>query len=254
MATKNTIKQLRSLHQKKFRMLNKSFIAEGEKIVGEILQSKRVKKIEIFALQQWIDENKEALPLNTSVEAISNVELHSISMLQSPNKVLAVLSTDEFDAQVQCETKGIHLVLDGIKDPGNLGTIIRLADWYGFENLVCSENTVELFNPKTIQATMGSFLRVNVSYTNLYHYLSDARNTKTVYGTFLDGNSIYSSQWDKDAVVVIGSESHGISKEIESLIQNKIHIPSFAHHRNIDSLNASIATAIICSEIRRSNG
>jgi TrmH family RNA methyltransferase len=202
-------------------------------------------------LKSWIDENWKRFAKYT-LEEVSPKELERISGLQTPNQVLAVVKKREVPLDLETIFSDTSLILDDIRDPGNLGTILRIADWFGIKNVICSNESVEYTNPKCIQASMGSFLRVAVHYGNLSEILSQKPENTPIYGAFMDGETIYQTDLEQKSCVVIGNEAHGISKSIESFITKKIHIPSFSTEKNhAESLNASIATAIFCSEIRR---
>ncbi|MEZ4853602.1 TrmH family RNA methyltransferase [Flavobacterium sp.] len=239
MVSKSQIKLINSLHQKKYRKQHQMFVAEGKKVIAELLQT----NVELVALFSTSPQN-----FATSVTAtiISEIELKKITALATPNNCLAVFKIPNATLPLQ---NGLILALDNVRDPGNLGTIIRLCDWFGIETLVCSEETVDVYNPKVIQATMGSISRVNVCYTNLEDYL---KNTKLpVFGTFMEGKNIYQEKLPKKGIIVMGNEANGISKEIEALITTKIAIPRFGKLQQTESLNVATATAIILSEFKR---
>ncbi|MBL7883761.1 MAG: RNA methyltransferase [Bacteroidia bacterium] len=255
MLSKNQIKYLNSLKQKKVRDELNLFIAEGAKIVPEIIGSSIVMK-ELYATPSFLAKQIK-LPLNCSVTEISNSDLERISSLTTPNEVLAVCEQREHNLNSLTFKGKLTLLLDDIKDPGNLGTIVRIADWFGIETILCSSETVEVYNSKVIQATMGSIARVNVHYTNLLDLMQkNSTSTKlNVYGALLEGDSIYQQKLTSEGFIIIGNESHGISKELQSFVSTRITIPSFSHllptNEGAESLNAAIATAIICSEFRR---
>ncbi len=250
MLSKNNIKFLTSLHVKKYREENAQFIAEGVKLVGELLNS-NFNIIEIFALKEWIVKNPSINKVQ--VTEIDSKELERISGLSTPNQVVALVEIPKSEISFKEIYTDLVLALDDIKDPGNLGTIIRIADWFGIKNIVCSQNSVDVYNPKVVQATMGSIARVNVFYTNLYDLISSAPKDINIYGSLLEGENIYTKEISSEGIIVIGNEAKGISADILPLITEKIHIPSFAVNKNnkAESLNASIATAIICSEFKR---
>ena len=177
---------------------------------------------------------------------ISESELKKISALTTPNNCLAVF---KIPASMPIEEKGLILALDDIRDPGNLGTILRLCDWFGIFQVICSEQTVDLFNPKVVQATMGSISRVNVSYVNLKSFIQNS--SLPIFGTFMDGSNVYKENLPKEAIVIMGNEANGISQEIENSIKNRIAIPRFGNLKLTESLNVAAATAIILSEFRR---
>lgn len=236
MVSKNQIKRIISLQQKKYRKESGLFFVEGKKVIQELLDSKFVLE-ELFVTESLF----EHIPQQT---LISESDLKKISALTNPNNCLAVFRMPE---PKKINEKGIILALDKIRDPGNLGTIIRLCDWFGITDLVCSEDTVDLYNPKVLQATMGSITRVNVSYVNLNTFLAETK--LPVFGTFMEGENLYKSQLPQKGIIVLGNEANGISAEIEELITDKITIPRFGNPT--ESLNVATATAIILSEFRR---
>ena len=245
-----TIKRVKSLQQKKFREEEHCFVAETPKIVEEILNSAWPVEA-VYGLKSWIDANWKRFARHT-LEEVSPKELERISGLQTPNQVLAVVKKPNISLDLETVFSDTCLMLDDIRDPGNLGTILRIADWFGIKNVVCSDESVEYTNPKCIQASMGSFLRVSVHYGGLAQFLSDKNVDVPIYGSFMEGENIYQTELSSKACMVIGNEAHGISKSLEPLITKKIHIPSFSNEPNhAESLNASIATAIFCSELKR---
>jgi len=248
----NQIKHINSLKQNKFRKIHKEFIAEGEKTVADILSS-NFEISSIFALEEWLEKNQDNCK-EIEVEQISEKELNRISSQKTPNKVLAVVKIPENKIDFQTIFSDLILMLDNINDPGNLGTIIRIADWFGIKNIICSENTVDLYNPKVVQATTGSIARVKVCYTELKEFIQKTPENITVYATLLEGENISKSKLKKTGIIIIGSESHGISKELFPFIKKKIKIPEYltkTDTQKAESLNASIATAIVCYEFRR---
>lgn len=236
MVSKNQIKRIISLQQKKYRKESGLFFVEGKKVIQELLDSKFVLE-ELFVTEPLF----EHIPQQT---LISESDLKKISALTNPNNSLAVFRMPE---PKKINEEGIILALDKIRDPGNLGTIIRLCDWFGITDLVCSEDTVDLYNPKVLQATMGSITRVNVSYVNLSAFLTETK--LPIFGTFMEGENLYKSQLPQKGIIVMGNEANGISPEIEQLITDKITIPRFGNPT--ESLNVATATAIILSEFRR---
>lgn len=250
MLSKALIKRISSYKESKYRNQDKVFVVEGVKVVNELLNS--CFEIEtICALRQWLDDNSKSIINKTNnIIEVSGDELKKISSFSTPNQVLAVVKTPS-PKEVVFKDK-LVIALDQINDPGNLGTIIRIAHWFGIEDIICSENTVDQYNPKTIQSTMGSLFRVNVSYHNLKSYLQNLPEDYPIYGTIVEnGENIYEKQVQKQGIIIIGSESHGISDEILPLINNPITIPNFSINQRAESLNASIATGIIVSEFRR---
>lgn len=236
MISKNQIKFVRQLEQKKYRKKEGLFVAEGPKVVGDLLRA-GFKAHTIFATSEW---NSQGL----SFQEVSEEELRRVSFLQHPQRVLALFfMPSKSIPALSC----LSLALDDVQDPGNLGTIIRIADWFGIDTIYCSENTVDAWSPKVVQATMGSIARVNIVYTDLQELISKAH--VPVYGTLLDGQDIYSQELSKEGIIVMGNEGNGISPEIRQLINRRLLIPQF--HEGPESLNVAIATAITCSEFRR---
>ncbi|MDD5571013.1 MAG: RNA methyltransferase [Bacteroidales bacterium] len=253
--SQNKIKFINSLKQKKFRNEIGLFVAEGEKIVGELIES-NAKINSLYAVGEWLKANsKKTANCKAEINEISENELAKISSLTSPNKILAVIEKFNYTFNKKEIISELSLALEEIKDPGNLGTIIRVADWFGIDNIFCSENTVELYNPKVIQATMGSFLRVKVHYVDLKKAITDFKNELPVYAATTEEENIYKTGLTKNGLIIIGNESNGISKDLLNIATKKISIPNYNHknnsNKNAESLNASIAAAIICSEFRR---
>jgi TrmH family RNA methyltransferase len=238
--SKNKIKWIRTLHQKKFRDLENCFIIEGKKSVLEALE-KMPKMIKTIILET--NESIADIPEHIEVQTASRLDFEKISTLKTPQPCLAVI---EKLPPSMSGKNGLILVLDNIQDPGNFGTIIRLADWFGVEHIICSENTVDVYNPKVIQATMGSIFRVKVHYKNLPKYLNTVK--LPIYGALLEGENIYKETLPTDALLVLGNEGNGISEEIKTFIQHPITIPRFGA---AESLNVSMASAILLSEFKR---
>ena len=246
MITKNQIKFVRSLHLKKNRDVHNCFVVEGEKIVNEILESNYNIKI-CFATRDW----KNSLIDAKEVQLVSEKELERISSLKSPNKVIAIVEKPNRNLEKLSVDRGFTLLLDDIKNPGNLGTIIRICDWFGVKNIICSDLSVDLFNPKVIQATMGSLLRVDVYYSDIEEVIKNLPQDFPVYGSFVDGESenIVDLELEDDAVLVMGNESFGISNNLINLINKKVTIKS--ENSKSESLNVAIATAILLYEFKR---
>lgn len=241
MVSKNQIKLITSLQQKKYRKQEQLFFAEGVKVVQELLHS-NFELLDLFTTKQdflTVPKNK--------VHAITEAELKKISALTTPNTCLAVFKIPKAKEMVE---KGLIVALDDVRDPGNLGTIIRLCDWFGIETLFCSEESVDIYNPKVVQATMGSISRVNVVYGNLETFLSQTK--LPVFGTFMDGKNIYQEKLPKEGIIVMGNEANGISSSVEKLVSERIAIPRFGNLQVTESLNVATATAIILSEFKRS--
>jgi len=247
--SKNKIKYIQSLKEKKYRDEYGVFVAEGDKMVFDLLP---VMQCELLAgTSGFIDSiSLEGYRIKEIVEA-SKEELKKASFLKTPQQALAIFHKPERILDVLKLPEKLTLMLDGIQDPGNLGTIIRLADWYGIENIICSEDTVDVYNPKVVQATMGALARVNVFYENIFKSLKKLSHIP-IYGTFLNGKDMYETELSRNGIIVMGNEGNGIRKDIEQLVSNKIFIPNYPKGRNTsESLNVAVATAIICSEFRR---
>ena len=238
MLTKNQIKLIHSLKQKKTRILHQMFVVEGVKVVQEFLNS-NYELVEVFSTDTSYSK------FTTSFTEVSSKELSKISSFSSPNKVIAIF---KMLAPSLVNWSGLVLALDAINDPGNLGTIIRLCDWFGINDLVCSEDTVDCYNSKVVQSSMGSHTRVNITYLKLEAVLIDSQSC---YGTFMDGVSIYDQKLPEIGVIVLGSEANGISKEIEDLMDTRLSIPRFGSLKQTESLNVANAAAIILSEFKR---
>jgi RNA methyltransferase, TrmH family len=240
MVSKNQIKLISSLQQKKYRVANQLFFAEGVKVIQELLQS-NFELVHLYTTQNDFEDvsvSKRTL--------IHETDLKKITALATANSCLAVF---KIPAEKNIIETGLILALDSIRDPGNLGTILRLCDWFGIKQLLCSKETVDIYNPKVVQATMGSIARVNVSYIDLNAFISQTE--LTVFGTFMDGDNIYKTSLPQEGIIVMGNEANGISKEIENLIQKRISIPRFGDVQKTESLNVATATAIVLSEFKR---
>ncbi|MGN7204780.1 TrmH family RNA methyltransferase [Pedobacter sp. SAFR-022] len=245
MLSKSQIGFIKSLHQKKYRKAHGLFIVEGLKTLMEFFSSKYQIQ-SIYYLPQY-QSLLPKLASNIKLFEVNNAELEKISTLQAPQGILALIAIPENHVIApEALSAGFSLVLDGIQDPGNMGTIIRTADWFGFKHIICSTNTVEVFNPKTVQATMGSLARVDICYTSLPTYLQHLKIP--VYAAMLDGENLYQVEWQQEGLVVLGNEGQGISDEVANLISSKITIPRIGA---AESLNVSISAAIICAEISR---
>ena len=253
MISKSQIKLVRQLDQKKFRRIERLFVAEGPKVVGELL--KRWQPVSVFATEAYTP------PHPVEVQRITDDELRRLSFLQHPQQVVALfplptpspvtfLSEQNEQSQARPSSDTLVLALDGIQDPGNLGTIIRLADWFGIDNIICSEDTADAWNPKVVQATMGSIARVNIVYTNLSEVFDHLPADVAVYGTLLDGDNIYEQELTEGGIIVMGNEGNGLSPEVRRRVNRRLFIPSYRDD-TAESLNVAIATAIVCSEFRR---
>ncbi len=245
MISKTYTKYIQSLHQKKFRDVENAFIAEGSKVVMDLLTSSKIVCERLLATQEWITENEQQIRKYSPapMEAIEGFELEKISALSSSNQVLGVFKKIKAGS---IDPRGkITLVLDTIQDPGNLGTIIRIADWFGVPAIICSEDCADWYNPKVVQSTMGSLGRVELIYTNLADWLKK-NSSVNVYAAALNGSGIDSIKGINEGIILIGNESKGISEEILQLANEKITIPKIG---GAESLNAAVATGIILSHI-----
>lgn len=238
MVTKNQIKRILHLQQKKYRKQYGQFFVEGQKVIRELLDSDFILE-ELYVTEDIFKDIKSRV-------LISEADLKKMSALTNPNNSLAVF---RFAEAQEIDHQNLIVALDKIRDPGNLGTIIRLCDWFGISELVCSEDCVDAYNPKVLQATMGSITRVNITYLNLEDFISTAK--VPVFGTFMEGSSIYKTNLPQRGIIVMGNEANGISTEIEKLITDKITIPRFGN--DTESLNVATATAIVMSEFRRNS-
>jgi len=240
MLSKNEIKLITSLKQKKYRQQHQLFVVEGKKTICELLQSN-------LQLQQLYTTMLEFDVSDGLVAQISNNELKKISFLKTPNIALAIFKIPK---GLPIDFSNLIVALDDVRDPGNLGTIIRLCDWFGVKDLLCSLETVDCYNPKVVQATMGSITRVNISYINLEDVLSEHKSNN-VFGAFMDGLNIYNTSLPNSGIIVLGNEANGISKPIEKLVSQRIAIPRFGELQVTESLNVANATGILLSEFKR---
>ncbi|MGX1928992.1 TrmH family RNA methyltransferase [Flagellimonas sp. 2504JD4-2] len=238
MVTKNQIKLVKSLQQKKYRSQHKLFVVEGKKAVFELLDA-GLESFQLFVEAKIEDGDF------VGFDTISSAELKQMSSLSTPNGVLGVF---HMPVDQPIEDFDWVVALDNVRDPGNLGTIIRLCDWFGIKHLVCALGTVDCYNPKVLQATMGSIARVNIVYTDLIAYLKETE--LPIYGAFMDGDTVHSAKLPKNGVLVMGNEANGISTAVESVISKRVAIPQFGK-KTAESLNVATATAILLNEIRR---
>ena len=249
MISKNQVKYIRQLELKKYRKREGLFVAEGPKVVGDLLRRYTPKAV--FATKAWTSSTDVALSCLTLV---TEEELQRISFLQHPQQVLALFPIPTFHlppSTFHLPPSTLSLALDGVQDPGNLGTIIRIADWFGIDTIFCSEGTVDTWNPKVVQATMGSIARVHLIYIDTMQLLDSLPKDFPVYGTFLDGENIYTQELSQQGLIVMGNEGNGISDAVRARVTHKLLIPDFHKGPTADSLNVAIATAITCSEFRR---
>ncbi len=245
MLSKSQLSFVKSLHQKKFRKEHALFIAEGYKLVSKFILS----GYQVHTVYSTADNMPKMAKLSQNINLIetSPAELNKISTLQNPQGVLAIIKTREQPVYKPQNFKDCFtLVLDGVQDPGNMGTIIRTADWFGIKQILCSEDTVEVYNPKVVQATMGSLARVNVTYASLPGILKEAG--VPVYGALLSGTSVYEEQFGTEGIIVLGNEGNGISQEVQERVTKALTIPGFG---GAESLNVAISAALFCYEIKR---
>ncbi len=238
LVSKSQIKLITSLQQKKYRNKLELFVAEGPKVINELLTA----NFDLEALYT----TEEHLFQETNITLVSSHELKKISFLKNANNSVALFKIPKIKPLIN---NTLSVALDAVRDPGNLGTIIRLCDWFGIQQIICSEDTVDCYNPKVIQATMGSISRVAIQYTHLPSFLK--QTNLPVYGGSMEGDSIYKSSLPKEAIIVLGNEANGISNEVLETLQHKISIPRFGNLQETESLNVATATAILLSEFKR---
>jgi RNA methyltransferase, TrmH family len=266
MLSNSQVKHINALKIKKYRDEYKEFIAEGNTLVTDLIKSS-YEIAGVYALSEWITGNLDVVRhKNIPVYEADPADMERITSLSSPSPVLAIVKIPPgMVAGLDSAAYGspeqnipglfeeLSVMLEGISDPGNMGTLLRIADWFGIRNVICSENCVELYNPKVVQASMGSVARVSVFYTDLSRFLENIKGRLPVYGTFLQGDSIYSIQLENKGIILIGSEAHGISDPLSCFVTGRLYIPSFGSTDNgkAESLNAAVATAVVISEFRR---
>lgn len=259
MISKAKIKYIHSLEQKKNRKAEGMFVAEGHKVVGDLMAV--MSPTLIVATDEWLKQNSSHPSLaKTEIIDVTPDELRKVSFLQHPQQVLALFKTPtpithhtSLDSSPSGRSGGaLTLALDGVQDPGNLGTIIRIADWFGIEDIICSTDTADVWNPKVVQATMGSIARVNVTYCDLAEWIDTLPSDTPIYGTLLDGDDINTANIENRGVIIMGNEGNGISDKIKQRVTHRLLIPNYpAGRATADSLNVAIATAITCFEIRK---
>jgi TrmH family RNA methyltransferase len=251
MLGKNRLRELQLLHQKKHREEQDLFLAEGAKIVPELLQSDFPVK-EVFALDSWIDKNRALLHHSGCVfTSITQQDLERLSQLQTPQEVIALCGKPHENAP-EMESGKLYLLMDSIRDPGNMGTLLRLADWFGIETVYATNDSVEWTNPKVIQATMGSFIRIRPVYVDAAKMLQETKNAIPIYAADLEGENLYSGDFPAEGILIISNEAHGLSPELENLLTRKLHIPAFPRNgKQPESLNAAMAGAIVLGEFSR---
>lgn len=253
MLTKQTIKLVRSLDQKKYRIQNKLFVVEGNKIIDEIIKIKYPVKF-IIATSDWISAHNNLK--NIEIIQVGENGIQKISFQKTPQSAIAVCNITENKLDISEIEQNLTLALDDVQDPGNVGTIIRIADWFGIKNILAGFSTADVYNPKVIQASMGAFARVKVHYVLLPEVLQKFKNENnlTIYGTTLKGENVYTKELKNKGIIVMGNEGSGISAEVSKTLSQELLIPDFSDEiQKTESLNVATATAIICSEFRRRN-
>lgn len=248
MLSKNKVKWVHSLELKKKRREEGAFVAEGRKLVGDLWGHFDCKLL--IATDDWLDGHRASEA--EEIVRVTQEELSRVSLQKAPQEVLAVFALPQWEAKAEVAQRSLCLALDEVQDPGNLGTIVRLADWFGIEHIFCSPGTVDVFSPKAVQATMGALARVKVHYVSLTQLIAQLGEETPVYGTFLDGEVIYQEPLSAVGLIVMGNEGKGISPEVERLITRRLFIPPFPQGRETsESLNVAMATAVVCAEFRR---
>jgi TrmH family RNA methyltransferase len=255
MISKNRLKYVRSLEMKKYRKAEGVFVAEGHKLVGDLLDVFECKYLAatsewLSANAAWVDRQRRS---GVEVDEVTDEELKRASFQETPQQVLAVFKQLTYEVDVnEVARRQLCLVLDDVQNPGNLGTIVRLADWFGIEHIFCSKGCADIYNPKTVQATMGGIARVQVHEADLPELLSRLDKDIPVYGTFLDGENMYGKELENRGLIVMGNEGKGVSKEVAAFVTERLYIPNYPEGRETsESLNVAIATAIVCAEFRR---
>ena len=246
MIGKNTIKWVHSLEMKKNRKREGLFVAEGPKVVGDLLSRFRLHSV--FATDEWTGSDR--IGADVRLERVDDDTLRRLSFLQHPQQVVAVMEMNK-EEKVEVDADRLTIMLDGVQDPGNLGTIIRIADWFGIDSIICSPDTADAYNPKVVQATMGSLGRVSVTYSPLVPLLSSLPAEMPIYGTLLDGKDIYQKELTRHGVIIMGNEGNGIRDEVRAMVTHPLLIPRFRQGESAESLNVAVATAITCSEFCR---
>jgi TrmH family RNA methyltransferase len=245
--SKSKIKLIRSLEQKKHRKEEGIFLAEGPKLIADLSGVFRCRFL--VATAEWLEQNPHIRADEMIV--VSAKELSQCSLLQTPQDVLAVFRQPQYPMNRDLVRESLSLALDDVQDPGNLGTMIRVADWFGIEHIFCSSGTVDVYNPKAVQASMGAIARVKVHYTSLRELIGSLKDIP-VYGTFINGENIYKQSLSPNGIIIMGNEGNGIGRETEELIGHRLFIPNYPPERETsESLNVAVATAIICAEFRR---
>ncbi len=249
MISKGLLRTVKSLDKRKYRILKRMFVAEGTKVVDELLGAFQPRLL--IATKEWYAERQGVVASGVECETVTQEELQRISLQQHPQEVIALFELPYYDAHIaDVAQRELVIALDNVQDPGNMGTIVRLADWFGIGHVFCSAGSADVFNPKAVQATMGALARVQVHYTDLVAALSEFSGN--VYGTMLDGVNIYDEPLTKEGVIVMGNEGNGISTELAKLVTTPLFIPPYPKGSDtVESLNVAMATAIVCAEFRR---
>lgn len=248
MISRTRIKWIKSLEIRKYRLQEKAFVAEGPKLVGELLPYST--PLYIAATKDWLDANRHLLRAVKEVDEVSQTELERASLLRTPQSVLAVMPIPERRLDISSLQKKLVIALDSVQDPGNLGTILRIADWFGIHEVLCSEGTADVYNPKCVQSCMGALARVKVFYCNLPEVLGQVE--MPVFGTFLDGTDIYKEELSQQGIIVMGNEGNGISQPVAKLVNRRLYVPNYPKGSlTTESLNVAVATGIVCAEFRR---
>lgn len=248
--SKNVQKLIKSLETKKYRMLHQLFVAEGPKVVAELAPAFKLHTL--VATEEWVQQSNGQSIIHTynpNLYIVDEQQLTKTSLLQHPQQVMALFEIPE-RKEPQIDSNDLTLMLDGVQDPGNMGTIIRIADWFGIHNIICSNASADAYNPKVVQSTMGSLSRVNVAYADLEPLLAPLCGKVPIYGTLLDGSNIYDQPLSASGIIIMGNEGKGISPAIRKYIDAPLLIPSY-NKDSAESLNVAIATAITCAEFRR---
>jgi len=253
MLSKRTIKLINSLEKKKFRQELGLFAVQGEKMIEELLKSDY--KIRMLLSTDFYFLNNTLNTPDTEKILVTEDEMHKISTLATAGKIMAIAEIPKQQQIFELKKNNLYLALDDLQDPGNVGTIMRLASWFGIDTLIMSENTADIYNAKTVQATMGALFRLQVFYKNLTEVFTLAKQqTIPVYGTYLNGKNIYETKLTMNGIIVLGNEGNGINKNLDKYITEKLYIPPFSNNNtHSESLNVSVAAAIVCSEFRRRN-
>lgn len=248
MISKARIKWIKSLGLRKFRQRHNAFVAEGPKLIGELLPYST--PLYVAATEVWLKEHGHLVANVTEVDVISEAELERVSLLRTPQSVLAVMPIMEDKLEKEYLNSGLTLALDGVQDPGNLGTIVRIANWFGIRRIICSEGTADVYNPKCIQACMGALAHMQIHYCHLPELLQSV--DVPLFGTFLDGTNIYEEPLSEDGIIIMGNEGNGVSQEVAKLVDRRLFVPNYPlGSLTTESLNVGVATGIVCAEFRR---